>query len=119
MCLSLAIACFEQAKSCSPNCRELIFDGLVYLGAALHPLQDKYSHTTQVSKKILFFYYHRSTQNIDNASVHADVVLGEVAIKTIAVINNVYLNYKNLLDDYLFYYPDKSIKAVLKTLVKS
>lgn len=75
---------------------------LIYLGYALHPLQDIYSHTADVSDKKsigtrIVFYSHLDHADVDNAEVHSDVVLGIVREQTVRVLYGFANSYRSMI----------------------
>ena len=81
---------------------------LTYLGYSLHPIQDIYAHTDAVSKwktiGKIGYWSHLDTKNVDNASVHYKVVLGNVKSQTTMILTEFYIAYKKVL---------KNINAVI------
>ena len=120
MCITLALSCFETAKNNILENSNMIFEGLIYLGAALHPIQDKYAHTQEYSKKFLFIHYHSMFKNVDNAFAHASVIYNQVRTETIKILSQVCNTYGYFINNYIFIMSDKlmteKIKAVLKQI---
>ncbi len=77
--------------------------GLTYLGYALHPMQDYYAHTNEVSKKVtklgISFWSHLGTKNVDDAQTHYAVVLGPVKEATMATLNYFMNTYREVLQN--------------------
>ena len=87
-----------------------------YLGAALHPLQDKYAHTYEVTnyRKILGmkFYEHKiydalhPFKKADDAKAHRNIVFGVVKSETKKILQSFITKYWYLINNVT---PDENL----------
>lgn len=75
---------------------DCLIDGLRYIGYALHPIQDKYSHTNSNSTCIGYHIYgHVLDYNADNAFKHKNAVLN-AGKETSRILKSLYNSYASL-----------------------
>ena len=139
-CYLFSIAYFDEAnklydKGSRIKASEYLGRAYQLLGAALHPLQDKYAHTDMVTKYRVtiinnngylsyYRYYEHKVYDLfhrknkaDDAKAHWNVVRKEVKNNTKYYLKEIFYHYKNLIQncvpstDFSFFFPNSFKKA--------